>query len=155
CAKRRIVLIQARIALAGYFDVVRTISQSAQLNGRGDGRLAAPDAAIGTPAIMGEAGAIRPIDRGNAVARAIETNVERGGGSRRHVGGFSGDGSADGNDAAFVASVRPRAQGGRARPQTKPIPHHLRLGPTGEVRRLRKLRNVFEQRVVGGVPTAG
>src|SRR5262245_55990242 len=76
-AEFRGVLIQAGIELPADFNMVRTIGEARESDGRGEGRLRAPRAGVKPPLVMRVAGAIGPAGRWDRIAAAVNADDER------------------------------------------------------------------------------
>src|SRR5438105_7648410 len=99
-------------------------------------------------------GTVGPAGRRDAVAGAIHANCQCGVGLAGRAARFTGNRCSERDYAAFIGSVRPGACRRRTGQEAEPIAHDLRIRPVGEIG-FRKLRDVFEQRVAGGVVAAG
>ena len=64
--KQRIVLVKSRVAPAVHLDIVRSVRQAGENDGRGNGRLGAPGVGVEPPLVMSEAAAVGPAARRNS-----------------------------------------------------------------------------------------
>ena len=127
------VLVPSGIALANDLNVVGSLGQTGEGNGCGGGRLRAPATLVQPPSIVSVTRAVGPTRCWNAVSGSDAADRQRGGRLVVGRGRFTGNGCAQRNDAALVATVWTHAAGWRTRPQAKPIPHYLRIGPIRKI----------------------
>ncbi len=92
----------------------------------------AVSAGIEPPFVVGVTGAVGPAGDRDAAAGTHDTHTQVCGSKIVCADRFAGDGSAQRDDAAFVASVRAGAMRRRSRQETEPVAQYLRLVPGSE-----------------------